>query len=138
MKKNILLLSIGSLAVLLSSCSSLRAHKPMSLEPLSAKPIGEQTLADGTAVKVGMKRPTASWKCKEIDSISYDWRKIRSESTATISPYAVLTKKALSYANDNHLSMNYIFIDTPDHGITNAPYKKADTIYYQCQKVRPK
>lgn len=138
MKKFILPLSISCVAIALSACSSLGIHRPMSLTSPTAKPITTQTLADGTSVQVGMKRPIPSWKCREIDSISYDWKKIKSESTASISPSDVLISKALKYADDNHLRMNYIFINTPDHGITNATYKKADTIYYQCQKVRPK
>ena len=133
MKKITLPLVIASLMAL-SACSSMRFHKPITFIPPSASP-SQKTLANGDKVKVGAVRPTVSWHCKEVNTVFYDWKKINSETSATVTPYAVLTQKALTYANANQFKFNYIFIDMP----TKAhPATTANTFYYQCQKVRIK
>lgn len=121
--------------VSLSACSLNWTHDSTTISQVK-----EVRLNDSSAVKVGYKRPDASWKCLQLDR--------KTDYTATNQfkgmfklggAYQVVEEQAIEYANQKHLKTNYIFLYVPSNTEVNnfnlSPFSEAEAVFYQCKNT---
>ena len=112
----------------------------------------KERLADGSTVYVNSNIiPTPNWGCREVARPqSYDWGSIKRRGQFSLSgPQGLLRKKALAYANQQRLKVNYINLQVPEgktfsvsRGRSTSYYNlnrsaRAYAMFYQCQKINP-
>ncbi len=96
--------------------------------------------------------PTASWGCGSlVASESYNWAmlKTKGQFLSLRGPTGYLMNKAIDYANDNKLDINYIDLQIPSevslslgdgkvsNSINLSPLDKAYANFYKCHKINP-
>jgi len=102
-------------------------------------------LNDGTSVEYGNRFPPAAWQCERLAQNAYKWSSMVSKGAYTHirGGYGELQSKALNYASEQQLKINYIFYSTPE--VTTLPASDpnsqdqiyAHLYYYQCAKLNP-
>lgn len=129
---------LGLAAVFLAACSF--THQPTS-GYFAKKSIKQEKLANGTPVQVGWMKPTGAWQCTQVDTHSWNWALMKTQGMVSLSPYTVFNEKALEYASQKNLKINYISLRAPnefDLGALNVTaFSKAVANYYQCKKINP-
>ncbi len=114
--------------------------------------IQKKQLADGSPVSVAINLyPTPSWNCTPAGVMqSYNWVQLQTEGAYSFKgDVGVLTDKALAYANQAHLKINYINLHIPNQQtlttgagpITSSTVvnqnAQATASYYLCQRINP-
>jgi hypothetical protein len=133
-------LSIATAAIL-AGCSALAKMQ-----------IHHHQLADGSTVGVVINLPpTPNWGCTSAGAVqSYNWMEIQREGALSIKGgIGLLTDKALAYANQEHLKINYINLHLPNQQtVTTGTGRftssnvvnqsaQATASYYLCQRINP-
>ncbi len=114
--------------------------------------VQKKQLADGSLVSVVINLPpTPDWNCTSAGVMqSYNWVQLQTEGAYTIKgDIGLLTDKALAYANQAHLKINYINLRIPNQQTftTGAGPVTSSTVinqnaqatasYYLCQRINP-
>lgn len=113
----------------------------------------KKQLASGRTVYVDFNvMPSPDWKCKNVGTPQvYDWSliKVQAQLHPLANAHTLLTQKALDYANQQNLKVNYINLQTPIEKqfsttrgrLTTSRNLNSDAtavaLYYQCQKINP-
>ncbi len=137
--------SMVVLMAALSGCSTMT-------DKLADLQLQKKQLANGKTVYVDTNvLPTANWGCTMVDAPQYyNWAQIRLQGQFQWGgPYGILTQKALDYANQQNLQINYINLGIPtentfstgsgrftDHHNLN-PNAMAVTAFYNCRQINP-
>lgn len=148
MKKNIIQAALFVGTVLLSGCGAMHSLE----KKVASMELKKEKLANGKTVYIDYNvTPTAVWGCQRKGiTQSYSWEKIRTEGSFSFKgPYGLLMSNALSYANANHLDVNYINLTIPDENTTSTqsgrlsvkmidnPNSTAMADFYRCKKINP-
>jgi hypothetical protein len=123
-------------------CMSLTLLAGCSSETTRIKRITEEPLTNGKTVKVGYTAPKPEWQCTLVETKSFTWsvEQFKAQFSFMQNGYTMLQKKALDYAKEKKLNVNYIYMDVPDQyeviGLNLTAMSKAHVNYLQC-KVPP-
>lgn len=138
--KKIIYSSIASLCYIavLSGCGPSLTYSGGHI-----KKISEEKLTAGKVTKVGYTAPQPEWRCDLLESQSYNWsnEQFKAQFSFMQNGYTMLQKKALEYAREKNLDVNYIYLDIPKQwgmgsgptSISFTPTAKAYINYLKCQ-----
>lgn len=144
-KRGFCLFFVSAASILLSGCTTLH-------DKLADMSVFKKQLANGDTLNFGTNIvPTASWGCKAVGPVqSYNWAEIKNSAAFTFgNGQTVLMDKAVAYANQQNLKVNYVNLRIPEEStfsvessvISNEwnlrPDAQAKIFYYQCERINP-
>ena len=148
MKLNIMTLSSGLVAMILSGCTSL-GNEVASAQTHNLT----KKMPDGSILHYDTNvTPTPDWGCTTVGTNqSYDWDTIQTEGQFSFSgPYGLLVDKAIDYLTVNDLKANYVDLIIPtSHTLSFSDSANSYSSYdmnsnsqaviamYNCQKINP-
>ena len=113
----------------------------------------EKKLNSGHSVYINFNvSPTNNWQCRTLGTTqSYNWADLqtRGQFTHVQGGRGLLIEKALEYANNENLDINYIDLQLPDEsttsiatgglsiGMDNNPNANATASFYKCIQINP-
>lgn len=127
---------ITSFAMLMVSCAATFTHTSSSK---TIKQIRADKLANGKTIMVGYIDTKPEWSCKQVNKLTTAWQydKFKALTSFSMSPYSYLQKRAIDYANKNHINANYMQLYIPSQsaieGISLHMGSRATATYYLCK-----
>jgi len=149
MKKIIANLFLSGSFILLTGCATMNTVQ----SKIADMQMQKKQLANGNTVYIDYNvPPTSEWNCKSIDTPqSYNWATLQMQGQFQLrGSHGLLMDKALAYANQQNLNINYINLQIPAENtfttgsgnVTNSinlnPSAPAIAYYYRCQKINPR